>query len=37
MGFDVTRIRADFPILNREIGSGIPVAYLEFHKKFDGQ
>jgi cysteine desulfurase/selenocysteine lyase len=29
MGFDVTRIRADFPILNRETGPGTPVVYLD--------
>ena len=29
MGFDVTRIRADFPILNRETSPGIPVVYLD--------
>jgi cysteine desulfurase/selenocysteine lyase len=29
MGLDVTRIRADFPILNRETRSGVPVAYLD--------
>jgi cysteine desulfurase/selenocysteine lyase len=29
MGLDVTRIRADFPILNREIRPGVPVTYLD--------
>ncbi|MBN1450433.1 MAG: cysteine desulfurase [Anaerolineales bacterium] len=29
MGFDVSRIRADFPILNREIRPGVPVVYLD--------
>jgi len=29
MGFDVTRIRADFPILNRETQPGVPVVYLD--------
>jgi cysteine desulfurase/selenocysteine lyase len=29
MGFDVTRIRADFPILNRETRPGVPVIYLD--------
>lgn len=29
MGFDVTRIRDDFPILNREIRPGVPVVYLD--------
>lgn len=29
MGFDVTRIRADFPILNRETAPGVPVVYLD--------
>jgi len=29
MSFDVARIRADFPILNREISTGVPVAYLD--------
>jgi cysteine desulfurase/selenocysteine lyase len=29
MGFDVSRIRADFPILNRETAPGIPVVYLD--------
>jgi cysteine desulfurase/selenocysteine lyase len=29
MGFDVTHIRADFPILNREIRPGVPVVYLD--------
>ena len=29
MGFDVTRIRADFPILNREKRPGVPVTYLD--------
>jgi len=29
MGLDVTRIRADFPILNRETGPGTPVVYLD--------
>jgi cysteine desulfurase / selenocysteine lyase len=29
MGFDVTHIRDDFPILNREIRPGIPVVYLD--------
>ena len=29
MGFDVARIRDDFPILNREIRPGVPVIYLD--------
>jgi cysteine desulfurase/selenocysteine lyase len=29
MGFDVTRIRADFPVLNRETRPGVPVVYLD--------
>ena len=29
MGLDVTRIRADFPIMNRETHSGVPLAYLD--------
>ena len=29
MGFDVNRIRADFPILNRETQPGVPVVYLD--------
>ncbi len=29
MSFDVTRIRADFPILNRETKPGIPVVYFD--------
>ena len=29
MGLDITRIRADFPILNRETRSGKPVVYLD--------
>jgi cysteine desulfurase/selenocysteine lyase len=29
MGFDVQRIRADFPTLSREIRPGVPVAYLD--------
>ena len=29
MALDVTRIRADFPILNRETGPGTPVVYLD--------
>ena len=29
MSFDVERIRADFPILNRETRSGVPVVYLD--------
>ena len=29
MDFDVSRIRADFPILNREIRPGVPVVYLD--------
>lgn len=29
MAFDVTRIRADFPILNRETRPGVPVVYLD--------
>lgn len=29
MGFDVTRIRADFPILSRETRPGTPVVYLD--------
>jgi len=29
MGLDVTRIRADFPILNRETQPGVPVVYLD--------
>ena len=29
MGFDVTRIRADFPILNRETRLDVPVIYLD--------
>ncbi len=29
MLFDVTRIRADFPILNRETRPGVPVVYLD--------
>ena len=29
MGFDVTRIRTDFPILNREKRPGVPVVYLD--------
>jgi len=29
MIFDVTRIRGDFPILNREIRPGVPVVYLD--------
>jgi cysteine desulfurase/selenocysteine lyase len=29
MGFDVTQIRDDFPILNREIRPGVPVVYLD--------
>lgn len=29
MGFDTTRIREDFPILNREIRPGVPVVYLD--------
>jgi len=29
MGLDVNRIRADFPILNREIRPGVPVVYLD--------
>ena len=29
MGFDVTRIRSDFPILNREKRPGVPVTYLD--------
>ena len=29
MGLDITRIRADFPILNREARSGVPVVYLD--------
>jgi cysteine desulfurase/selenocysteine lyase len=29
MGFDVTRIRADFPILSRETRPGVPVVYLD--------
>jgi len=29
MGFDVTRIRADFPILSREKRPGVPVTYLD--------
>ena len=29
MSFDVTRIRADFPILNREVRAGVPVIYLD--------
>ena len=29
MDFDVTRIRADFPILNRETRPGFPVIYLD--------
>jgi len=29
MSFDVTRIRADFPILNRETRSGVKVVYLD--------
>ncbi len=29
MSLDVTRIRADFPILNRETSPGVPVAYLD--------
>jgi cysteine desulfurase/selenocysteine lyase len=29
MGLDVTHIRGDFPILNREIRPGVPVVYLD--------
>jgi len=29
MGFDVTSVRADFPILNRETRPGVPVVYLD--------
>lgn len=29
MGFDITRIRADFPILSREIRPGVKVTYLD--------
>jgi cysteine desulfurase/selenocysteine lyase len=29
MGLNVARIRADFPILNRETRSGVPVVYLD--------
>ena len=29
MGLDITRIRADFPILNRETSPGVPVVYLD--------
>jgi len=29
MTFDVTRIRGEFPILNREIRPGVPVVYLD--------
>lgn len=29
MGLDVTRVRADFPILNRETRPGVPVVYLD--------
>jgi cysteine desulfurase/selenocysteine lyase len=29
MGLDVTRIRADFPILNRETAPGVSVVYLD--------
>ena len=29
MSFEVERIRADFPILNRETRSGVPVVYLD--------
>jgi len=29
MAFDVTHIRADFPILNRETRPGVPVVYLD--------
>ena len=29
MGLDITRIRADFPILNRETTPGVPVVYLD--------
>ena len=29
MGFDVTHIRGDFPILNREVRPGVPVVYLD--------
>jgi cysteine desulfurase/selenocysteine lyase len=29
MNFDVTRIRGDFPILNREVRPGVPVVYLD--------
>lgn len=29
MGLDIARIRADFPILNRETRSGVPVVYLD--------
>jgi cysteine desulfurase/selenocysteine lyase len=29
MGFDVSQIRDDFPILNREIRPGVPVVYLD--------
>jgi cysteine desulfurase/selenocysteine lyase len=29
MTFDITRIRGDFPILNREIRPGVPVVYLD--------
>ncbi len=29
MGFDVTSIRADFPILSRETRPGVPVVYLD--------
>jgi cysteine desulfurase/selenocysteine lyase len=29
MAFDVTRIRADFPVLNRETRPGVPVVYLD--------
>ena len=29
MSFDSTRIRGDFPILNREIRPGVPVVYLD--------
>ena len=29
MTFDVTRIRGEFPILNREIRPGVPVVYFD--------
>ncbi|PKO17229.1 MAG: cysteine desulfurase [Chloroflexi bacterium HGW-Chloroflexi-10] len=29
MGFDINKIRGDFPILNREVKPGIPLVYLD--------